>query len=94
MMLPAWLPVFWLKVISQPWEGDVTMVLPSMVWQIKKAISNPSQEEMYQSCQQVCILLGPPRPHLVGLLTARDTNAVMAAPRSTQCRSGPRVCCC
>ena len=28
-ILPDWLPTYWLKVISQPWEGDVTMVLPS-----------------------------------------------------------------
>jgi hypothetical protein len=47
------LPGFWLKVISQPWEGDITMVLPSMVWQIKKAISNPSKQELYQSLKQV-----------------------------------------
>ena len=53
MLLPNWLPGFWLKVISQPWEGDVTMVLPSMVWQIKKAISNPSKEELYLSLKQV-----------------------------------------
>lgn len=54
MLLPNWLPGFWLKVISQPWEGDVTMVLPSMVWQIRKAISNPSKEELYLSLKQVC----------------------------------------
>jgi hypothetical protein len=53
MLLPNWLPGFWLKVISQPWEGDITMVLPSMVWQIKKAISNPSKQELYQSLKQV-----------------------------------------
>ena len=55
MLLPNWLPGFWLKVISQPWEGDITMVLPSMVWQIKKAISNPSKQELYQSLKQVLI---------------------------------------
>jgi hypothetical protein len=53
MLLPNWLPGFWLKVISQPWEGDVTMVLPSMVWQVKKAISNPNKQELYQSLKQV-----------------------------------------
>ena len=55
MLLPNWLPGFWLKVISQPWEGDITMVLPSMVWQVKKAISNPSKQELYQSLKQVLI---------------------------------------
>ena len=53
MLLPNWLPGFWLKVISQPWEGDITMVLPSMVWQVKKAISNPTKQELYQSLKQV-----------------------------------------
>jgi len=53
MLLPEWLPGgYWLKVLSQPWEGDVTMVLPSMVWQIRKAISNPSKEELYESLKQ------------------------------------------
>jgi hypothetical protein len=55
MLLPNWLPGFWLKVISQPWEGDITMVLPSMVWQVKKAISNPSKQELYQSLKQVLV---------------------------------------
>ena len=53
MLLPDWLPTYWLKVVSQPWEGDVTMVLPSMVWQIKKAISNPTQEELREAVKLV-----------------------------------------
>lgn len=53
MLLPDWLPTYWLKVVSQPWEGDVTMVLPSMVWQIKKAISNPSPEELREAVKLV-----------------------------------------
>lgn len=73
MLLPNWLPGFWLKVISQPWEGDVTMVLPSMVWQVKKAISNPSKEELYQSLKQVPLRSTTPCSHeqmlhLVGTL--------------------------
>lgn len=53
MLLPEWMPGgYWLKVLSQPWEGDVTMVLPSMVWQIRKAISNPTKEELYLSLKQ------------------------------------------
>jgi hypothetical protein len=60
MLLPSWLPGgYWLKVLSQPWEGDVTMVLPSMVWQIKKAISNPTKEELHESLKQVPLLLIP-----------------------------------
>lgn len=42
-----------LKVFSQPWEGDVTMVLPSSFMQIKKSITNPSQEDLREACQQV-----------------------------------------
>ena len=53
MILPDFLPKYWLKVVSQPWEGDVTMVLPSMVWQIKKAISNPTPEELHKAVKLV-----------------------------------------
>jgi len=73
MLLPNWLPGFWLKVVSQPWEGDVTMVLPSMVWQIRKAISNPSKEELYLSLKQVCQKVHWPQEislHHIGSVTA------------------------
>ena len=53
MVLPDFLPKYWLKVVSQPWEGDVTMVLPSMVWQIKKAISNPTPAELHDAVKLV-----------------------------------------
>ena len=53
MILPDFLPKYWLKVVSQPWEGDVTMVLPSLVWQIKKAISNPTPSELHKAVQVV-----------------------------------------
>lgn len=45
----------WLKVLSQPWEGDVTMVLPSAYSQIKKAVTNPTAEDLQIACLQVCI---------------------------------------
>lgn len=48
------LPSFrWLKVFSQPWEGDVTMVLPSTFMQIKKSITNPSIDDLKDACLQV-----------------------------------------
>lgn len=51
-LLPA--PVSkWLKVLSQPWEGDVTMVLPSTYSQIKKAVTNPSKRDLQIACLQV-----------------------------------------
>ena len=53
MILPDFLPKYWLKVVSQPWEGDVTMVLPSLVWQIKKAVSNPTPDELHTAVQVV-----------------------------------------
>lgn len=42
-----------LKVFSQPWEGDVTMVLPSTYMQIKKSITNPTADELRTACRQV-----------------------------------------
>ncbi len=52
-VLPDWIPSKWLKVLSQPWEGDVTMVLPSTYSQIKKAVTNPSKKDLQIACLQV-----------------------------------------
>ena len=43
----------WVGVLSQPWEGDVTMVLPSAYSQIKKAVTNPTPEDLQIACLQV-----------------------------------------
>ncbi|DBA89645.1 TPA: hypothetical protein ACH3X2_004537 [Trebouxia sp. C0005] len=51
-VLPYWIPSKWLKVLSQPWEGDVTMVLPSTYSQIKKAVTNPSKKDLQIACLQ------------------------------------------
>ncbi|KAK9804424.1 hypothetical protein WJX72_011952 [[Myrmecia] bisecta] len=51
-VLPDWLPGKFLKVFSQAWEGDVTMVLPSTFWQLKKAITNPSKDDLVMACRQ------------------------------------------
>ncbi|KAK9795501.1 hypothetical protein WJX73_009996 [Symbiochloris irregularis] len=45
-LMEVWPSARWLKVFSQPWEGDVTMVLPSTYMQIKKSITNPSLEDL------------------------------------------------
>ena len=45
----------WLKVFSQTWEGDVTMVLPSSYMQLKKSVTNPSNQDLLDACKQVCI---------------------------------------
>ncbi|KAK9821995.1 hypothetical protein WJX81_006133 [Elliptochloris bilobata] len=41
-----------LKVFCQPWEGDVTMVLPSTYMQIKKSITNPTADDLRTACRQ------------------------------------------
>ena len=43
-MLPDWLPSKWLRVFSQQWEGDVTIVLPHTFLQLYKAVVNPSNK--------------------------------------------------
>lgn len=49
----------WLKVFSQTWEGDVTMVLPSSFMQLKKSITNPTNKDLLDACKQVLL---PPSP--------------------------------
>ena len=44
----------WLKVFSQTWEGDVTMVLPSSFMQLKKSVTNPTNKDLLDACKQVC----------------------------------------
>ena len=51
-LMDIWPSFRWLKVVSQPWEGDVTMVLPSSFVQIAKAITNPSMEDLKDACLQ------------------------------------------
>ena len=48
--MDIWPSFKWLKVLSQPWEGDVTMVLPSSFMQIAKAITNPSLDDLKGAC--------------------------------------------
>lgn len=46
-LLPEWVPTKWLRLFSQTWDGDVTLVLPlSDYWTLLKAVINPSKEEM------------------------------------------------
>ena len=55
-LMDIWPSFKWLKVLSQPWEGDVTMVLPSSFMQIAKAITNPSLDDL----KGACLLVGAP----------------------------------
>ena len=54
--MSIWPSLQWLKCFSQPWEGDVTIVLPSSFMQIKKSITNPTSDDLLEASQQV-------RPH-------------------------------
>ena len=49
----------WLKMFSQTWEGDVTMVLPSSYMQLKKSVTNPSNKDLLDACKQVAVFLAP-----------------------------------
>ena len=57
--MEVWPSFRWLKVFSQPWEGDVTMVLPSTYMQIKKSITNPSYDDLKLACLEVRASLSP-----------------------------------
>ena len=48
-----WPSLRWMKVLSQCWEGDVTMVLPSSYMQIKKSVTNPTKQDLQDACLQV-----------------------------------------
>ena len=70
----------WLKVFSQTWEGDVTMVLPSSFMQLKKSVTNPSNQDLLDACKQVCsIILAQPEVtiNVDAFLYARGDSAYM-----------------
>jgi TAG lipase/steryl ester hydrolase/phospholipase A2/LPA acyltransferase len=45
-LLPEWVPTKWLSLFTQPWEGDVTVVLPSSLWNLGKTMTNPTTEDL------------------------------------------------
>lgn len=45
-LLPSWVPTKWLRLFTQPWEGDITFVLPSVLWNMGKTLTNPSTEDL------------------------------------------------
>ncbi|KAL4443986.1 hypothetical protein ABPG75_011723 [Micractinium tetrahymenae] len=51
-VLPGWVPSKWLKVFSQQWEGDVTIVLPHTFLQLYKALVNPSNADLLAAVRQ------------------------------------------
>lgn len=46
--LPSWIPTKWMRLFTQPWEGDVTILMPWTLYMnnIGKAIHNPSQQDL------------------------------------------------
>ncbi|KAI3427163.1 hypothetical protein D9Q98_007100 [Chlorella vulgaris] len=51
-VLPGWVPSKWLRVFSQQWEGDVTIVLPHTFLQMWKALVNPSNADLQRAVRQ------------------------------------------
>ena len=48
-ILPKCIPKKWIKLFTQTWEGDVTMILPMTSFDPSKLISNPKLEEILDS---------------------------------------------
>lgn len=55
--LPSWMPTKWMRLFTQPWEGDVTIVMPWSLYarNISKAIHNPSQEDLVEADSLGCL---------------------------------------
>ncbi len=56
-VLPGWAPTRTLRALSQPWEGDVTMVLPDSLAQLRGALLTPSRAQMAAAARMVSQLL-------------------------------------
>ena len=75
----------WLKVFSQTWEGDVTMVLPSSFMQLKKSVTNPTNQDLLDACKEVRSW-----PVMLGAAMVRCCTGALRLWRCVQCtvRSG------
>jgi TAG lipase/steryl ester hydrolase/phospholipase A2/LPA acyltransferase len=51
-LLPAWAPRRWLRSISQPWEGDVTIVPPAALAQLRAALAPPAHAALVAAVRQ------------------------------------------
>lgn len=45
----------------QPWEGDITLVLPSHLWHLGKSITNPTTADILNATRQVSLALAHAR---------------------------------
>jgi hypothetical protein len=55
--MPDWFPTKWASLFTQPWEGDITLVLPAHLWNLGKSIANPTTNEILSATRQVCVLV-------------------------------------
>ncbi|WIA29719.1 hypothetical protein OEZ86_012199 [Tetradesmus obliquus] len=51
-ILPDWFPTKWLTLFTQPWEGDITVVLPSHLWNLGKTMVNPTTLDILAATKQ------------------------------------------
>jgi hypothetical protein len=52
-IMPDWFPTKWVSLFTQPWEGDITLVLPSHMWNVGKSIVNPTSADIMSATRQV-----------------------------------------
>lgn len=50
-MLPEWKVSRYLTLWTQPWEGDITFTLPSMLWNLRKTVMNPSPDDLVHAVE-------------------------------------------
>ncbi|KIY92161.1 triacylglycerol lipase SDP1 [Monoraphidium neglectum] len=66
------IPTKWLTLFTQPWEGDVTIVLPNALYSIGKSITNPTSAELMRATK-----LG--ERHVWEKLSAIEANCAVEA---------------
>ncbi len=85
-LLPEWKVSKWLTLFTQPWEGDVTFTLPSMLWNLRKTIINPSTTELMLATQASLARLPRLPPHCALAPVASRTHSG-GGPRTTSTSS-------
>eukprot|EP00798_Chlamydomonas_sp_ICE-L_P016949 gene16949-23224_t len=48
-LLPNWFPSKWIMLFTQPWEGDITLTLPSSLLGLSRTFFNPNEESFLHS---------------------------------------------
>jgi hypothetical protein len=81
LYLPKWVPTKWMRLFTQPWEGDVTILLPWRLYakSIAKVIHNPEQFELVNADRE-------------GILAAwAHMSAIQVLPHNLLLRRGMRM---